>query len=281
MRLGLNGATIMHTDLIMELNIANKAGFEISELRDVKLRAFLQGHSMADLKDYLKTVTVKPVNINALEPVTFVSEKDWEELEERTEWFCSNSAAMGCESIPVVPGKIPPGATAEDCFEESVKALKRIAPFAANYGLGLSFEFIGFNDFTVRSMVECQRIIDAANKAVRGVKIGMVFDFIHYFAGEVTLDDLKQVGVGSIDIVHLCDASPVSLETHQVSDGNRLLPGDGIMDSEGLLKTLVDLGYDGAYSVEIFNEDIWNMDPVQVANDTYAKSMRLLSAYYS
>ena len=82
MRLGLNGATIMHTDLITELDITNKAGFEIAELRNVKLEAYLKEHSIDELKAFLKTLTVKPVNINALEPVTFVSEKDWEELEE-------------------------------------------------------------------------------------------------------------------------------------------------------------------------------------------------------
>ena len=155
MRLGFNGATIMHADLITELKIANEAGFEIAELRDAKIKRYLAEHSMDELLAFLKTLSIKPVNINALEPVTFVSDRDWEELMERTEWFCSTAAQLGCETIAVVPGIKPPGATREDCFEESVKALKRLAPVAENYDVGMSFEFIGFDGFTIQGVAEC------------------------------------------------------------------------------------------------------------------------------
>ncbi len=65
MRLGLNGSTIMHTDVITELKIADEAGFEIAELRDAKLRPYLKEHSMDELLAFVKTLKVKPVNINA------------------------------------------------------------------------------------------------------------------------------------------------------------------------------------------------------------------------
>lgn len=276
MRLGLNGSTIMHTDLITELKITDDAGFEITELRDAKLRPYLQEHSMAELLDFMKTLKVKPVNINALEPVTFVTEKDWGELLERSEWFCSTAAQLGCATIAVVPGFAPAGATKQDCFDEAVKALKRIAPIAENYGVGMSFEFIGFQGFSTRSIAECMRIIEAVDKPY----IGMVFDFIHFHAGDTSLDELAAVDGGSIHMVHLDDARPLPLETHRASDGYRLLPGDGIMDTDAIMKTLVQIGFDGDYSVEIYNEDIWNMEPVGVARDAYAKSRRILDKYY-
>ena len=84
MRLGFNGSTIMYAYLITELKIADEAGFEIAELRDAKIRPYLAEHSMEELLAFLETLTIKPVNINALEPVTFVSDQDWEELMERT-----------------------------------------------------------------------------------------------------------------------------------------------------------------------------------------------------
>ena len=276
MRLGLNGSTIMHTDLITELKIADGAGFEIAELRDAKLRPYLQEHSMDELLAFLKTLKVKPVNINALEPVTFVAEKDWGELLERAEWFCRTAAQLGCATIAVVPGIAPAGATRQDCFEESVKALKRIAPIAENYGVGMSFEFIGFNGFTIRSIAECMRVIEAVDKPY----IGMVFDFIHFHTGDTSLEELAAVDGQSIHMVHLDDARDLPLEVHRQSDGKRLLPGDGIMDTDAIMKTLRQIGYDGDYSVEIYNEDIWNMDPLQVAHDAYVKGRRVLDKYY-
>ena len=63
MRLGLNGATIMHTDLITELKIADEAGFEIAELRDAKLRPYLEEHSMDELLAFLKTLSLSLIHI--------------------------------------------------------------------------------------------------------------------------------------------------------------------------------------------------------------------------
>jgi len=276
MRLGLNGSTIMHTDLITELTIANEAGFEIAELRDAKVRPYLEKHSMVELLDFLKTLKIKPVNINALEPVTFVPEKDWKELEERADWFCHTAAQLGCQTIAVVPGIKPVGATREDCFQESVKALKRLAPIAENYGVGMSFEFIGFNGFTIQGVGECLRVIETVGRPY----IGMVFDFIHFFTGEYVLEELEEADPKMIHMIHLDDAKNLPLEVHRQTDGKRLLPGDGIMDTDEMMKTLCDIGYDGDYSIEIYNPEIWDMDPVQVAHDAYAKGRKVLSKYY-
>lgn len=277
MRLGLNGSTIMHTDLITELKIADEAGFEIVELRDAKLRPYLEQHPMDDLLAFLRTVKVKPVNINALEPITFVPESDWGELLEKAEWFCSTAAQLDCDTIAVVPGIKPDGATQDDCFSESVRSLERLAPIAENYGVGMSFEFIGFDGFTVQGVADCLRVIEAVDRPY----IGMVFDFIHFFTGVYAPDELTTTDPAMIHMVHLDDAIDLPIEIHRESDGKRLLPGDGIMDTDEMMKLLVEIGYDGDYSVEIYNEDIWDMDPVQVANDAYAKARSILDTYYS
>jgi len=41
------------------------------------------------------------------------------------------------------------------------------------------------------------------------------------------------------------------------------------------------MGYDGDYSIEIFNQAIWDMHPLQVAGDAYAKAQRMLGEVYS
>lgn len=276
MRLGLNGATIMHTDLVQELTIADEAGFEIAELRDARLRPYLEKHSMDELLSFLKTLKIKPVNINALEPVTFLNETEWEELEQRAEWFCSNAARLGCETIAVVPGIRPKGATRADCFNEAVKALKRISPIAENYGIGMSFEFIGFNGFAIQGIAEAVRVMETADCP----NVGLVFDFIHFFTGEYILEELENIDGSLIDIVHFQDAKALPLEVHRQGDGKRVLPGDGIIDMDEIMRTLVNIGYDGDYSVEIFNPEIWDMDPAVVARDAYTKARKILDKYY-
>ncbi len=52
------------------------------------------------------------------------------------------------------------------------------------------------------------------------------------------------------------------------------------MATDEMMTTLADIGYDGDFSIEIYNPDIWAMDPVQVANDAYAKGRKMLDKYY-
>jgi len=232
---------------------------------------------MLELKDFLKTLKIKPVNINALEPVTFVPEKDWKDLEQKTDWFCRTSAELGMKSVPIVPGIRPQGTTREGCFREAVKSVKRLMPIAENYGVGLAFEFIGVNGFTIQGVGETLRVIEAVNRP----NIGLVFDFIHFFTGEYMLEELETTDPAMIDMVHLNDARNLPLEVHRQNDDYRLLPGDGIMATDEIIKTLVSIGYNGDYSVEIYNQEIWALDPVQVANEAIVKARKVLDKYYT
>jgi sugar phosphate isomerase/epimerase len=46
---------------------------------------------------------------------------------------------------------------------------------------------------------------------------------------------------------------------------NRVLPGDGVLPLKELVATIKRLGYRGAYSLELFREEYWAMDPMIVA----------------
>jgi sugar phosphate isomerase/epimerase len=41
---------------------------------------------------------------------------------------------------------------------------------------------------------------------------------------------------------------------------DRLVPGEGVMPLAGIVRYLDELGYAGAYEVEIFSKDVWASD---------------------
>ncbi len=77
--------------------------------------------------------------------------------------------------------------------------MKRLVPVAEQHGVGISFEFIGFNGFAIQGVAEAVRVVEA----VDWPHMGVVFDFIHFFTGEYALEELAATDPNMIDMVHL------------------------------------------------------------------------------
>ena len=45
--------------------------------------------------------------------------------------------------------------------------------------------------------------------------------------------------------------------THR--DADRVLPGEGLLDVPEILGTIERCGYDGFFSIELFNADLWRL----------------------
>ncbi len=69
-------------------------------------------------------------------------------------------------------------------------------------------------------------------------------------------------------IVHFHDCAPGPVD--RLTLGSRLLPGEGVIDLAGFGSVLRELGYTGAVSVELFNERIWAMPPLEAAQAAMA-----------
>jgi len=74
-------------------------------------------------------------------------------------------------------------------------------------------------------------------------------------------------------IVHLDDV-PYQKPFGEMTDGDRVYPGDGAIPLDQLFETLELTGYKGPVSLELFNEGLWQQDPYQVAKTGFEKSRR-------
>lgn len=88
------------------------------------------------------------------------------------------------------------------------------------------------------------------------------------------LSDINADSVRWTKHVHLNDMpdKPADL-THR--DFDRVLPGEGVLDLPEIIATLERSGYDGFFSIELFNADLWRLPAKEAARRCYESLLPL------
>jgi sugar phosphate isomerase/epimerase len=94
---------------------------------------------------------------------------------------------------------------------------------------------------------------------------------------DTIFEDLRALRGEQIAIVHLDDV-PYRKPFSEMTDGDRVYPGDGDIPIDPLFEVLETTGYAGPVSLELFNEELWAQDPYQVAKTGFEKSRRWFQA---
>ncbi len=270
MQLGYNGATTMTSNLETDIRIAGRAGFDGLEITATKLDTFLTNHLIADARKLIDTARLKTYAINSIEKINFREAKGRAEVLARTRQLCEYAQALACPWIIAVPGPAPEGTQWEAIRDNTVTSLRAMSEIATPYGVNLAFEFLGFPWCSVRTAAqgwEIVRVTDHAN-------VGMVIDTCHFYAGGSTLESIRAIDAKKLAIFHINDVEPMPKE--EITDSNRLFPGDGVIPLKEIISAVRGTGYDGIVSVEIFRPEYWQRDPFAVAKEAKAKSMQVL-----
>jgi sugar phosphate isomerase/epimerase len=137
-----------------------------------------------------------------------------------------------------------------------VRRLRECAKILDAYGIRFGIEWVGpktlrtlKHDFihTIPGALELIDAIDVPN-------VGLLFDSFHWFTSGATVDDILSLRKEQIVLVHINDA-PNKPADEQI-DNQRLLPGEGIIKLQDMLRTLRHIGYDEHVSVETFSDTL-------------------------
>jgi sugar phosphate isomerase/epimerase len=58
-------------------------------------------------------------------------------------------------------------------------------------------------------------------------------------------------------------------------NSDRVLPGEGVLDLRALIATLESHGYTGFYSIEMFNESLWQVSAEEAAHRCFQSLLPL------
>jgi 2-keto-myo-inositol isomerase len=268
MRLALNGATIMPSPLEDDVRIAADAGFDALEMWAQKLPAYLEHHTLEELRDDLAARGLQPWTINSIERITFGGPDRDREAHMECERLSDVARAIGAPAIVVVPGPLPEGASLGDVRRATIESLRTLSDIAGE--IALAFEFLGPPWCSVRTLGAALDIVDAVDRP----NVGLVVDTFHFYAGGSAIGDIARVPIEKLLVVHINDAEPLPRE--QLSDAHRLYPGEGAIPLADIFGALRAAGFDGTVSVEIFRPEYWERAPEDVARTAREKALAVL-----
>ena len=247
----LNGATIMTTPTPRSLQVAHDAGFDGIEARAERL--------LTDADELRQTAkAVRPGEVWSLNGVRITLDKhgalDRDRLVADLDPRLAACQAIGAQALLAVPPRLPgvDEATARPGVREGLEVARE---HAQKVGVSLAFEFLGFFDCPIRTPAAAARTVDGLDG------VDLVIDSCHWHAsGSGTLTEFP---FERLAMVHLNDAPPKP--PAEVEDGDRLLPGLGVIRLATLIESLRDGGYRGPWSLETFNPEYWAEAPDSVA----------------
>lgn len=276
MLLAFHGATTMPCDLETDVAVTASAGFRALEVWAAKMDRYLADHSLADLNALFVDAGVAPLTINSIEFIAFRPADEYAAIRARCRELSRIAQAIGCPTVVVVPSPTPdrnlPWAQAA---AEYVRVLRDLGEIAGEYGVRLSFEFLGFGWCSVRTPRAAAEIV----RAVGRDNIGITVDAAHFYAGGGLLDEIAALEPGRIFAFHLDDVEDTPKEA--ITDATRVLPGEGVVPLDAICGRLKAIGYDGPCSIELFRPEYWGWDPRRLASKARAAALRVLTPHFT
>lgn len=260
MRACVNEATTMSTDYETDMRAYAAAGFKAVELWLDKLIAYSDTHGVDRAASLLRDLGLEPVCACAQGGLMLVEGPDRRRVLNEYRQKLSLCRALGVPKMVIFPGC--PGEPAPELYERIVENVQEAADIAAGYGVTLALEFIRGHP-----VVGCMgTALELAHRARRD-NVGVLFDFFHFAAGISKMSDLEALPAEALTFVHVNDAPAMPRE--MLTDAHRVWLGEGCFLLDDFRSHLLRLKYSDGVSIELFDRDVWEQDPYEVAALAY------------
>ncbi len=260
----LNGATIMTTPTDEHVRIARATGYAGVEVRVERLLgAREEVAAAADVVRAGEVWSLNGIQLQLRPEGGLDRERLAAEMAPRLD-VCRRLAAA---YLLVVPPRAA-GADRDRSIVAMRDGLAILRDIAAQEGIGIAFEFLGFADCPVDTPELAGRVV----ADLPGVDL--VLDSCHWHASGS--GSLEAFPIDRLAMVHLNDAP--AKPPRDIEDSDRVLPGRGIIRLAELIETLRVAGYNGPWSLETFNPVYWARPADEVAAEGRAAVGRILDA---
>jgi len=168
-------------------------------------------------------------------------------------------AQLGTSTV-LVCSSVAPDAVADR--GQLAEQLAAAADRAAERGLRIAYEALAWG----RHVSTWDASWDVVRRADHPA-LGLCLDSFHVLSRGGDPAGFAAVDRGRIFFLQLADAPHLEMDVLQWSRHHRLFPGQGAFDLPGFLVHVLDAGYDGPLSLEVFNDVFRQADPGRTAVD--------------
>lgn len=156
-------------------------------------------------------------------------------------------------------------------IDRAADDLRELGERAAKRGLRVGYEALAWgrhvNDH--RDAWEIVRRADHPN-------IGLILDSFHTLSRNIDLRSIRSIPGDRIFIVQLADAPRIEMDLLYLSRHFRNMPGEGDLPVVDFMQAVAATGYDGALSLEIFNDQFRGGSPRAIAEDGHRSLVYLM-----
>ncbi|KAA0140017.1 sugar phosphate isomerase/epimerase [Gimesia chilikensis] len=254
-RFSLNASTIRTTPLLDKIRVTAEAGYGGIELWFDEVEQYLaEGGKLETIAQALKD--------GGLAVPTMIMLRDWwsatEEEYPRVFQTCLDriklASQLGAEYVIACPHR-----DKNPDYDLGAKRYRELLEAGIEAGAKPAVEFLGFVA-DVTTIEDALRVVEKSGHPAAT----LVLDPFHVFRGGGSMETIAQLKPEQIAISHFNDAVD-TLPRETQMDPDRVLPGDGHLDLVHYCRLLKQIGYEGWLSLELFREDLWQQDPLQVA----------------
>jgi sugar phosphate isomerase/epimerase len=245
-----------------------RLGVEAIEVCEFKLDEERVADQLAlALRLELKISSVQPV-VRTLFPS--LSQPEPKDVSARMARFRTSIERLvaSAPNVPFVTNTgIPPNGNMQEVFDRAATEYRALAEFAETQGGRIALEPLNASIMNEESAIwtleQAMRIVSAVDHP----SFGICLDTWNIWQNAAILDQIKACG-DRIFVVQVSDwRTPRSFQ-------DRLIVGQGEIPLPPLLRAIHETGFRGAYSVEIFSNDVpnplWEADLSQVIHDSRA-----------
>ncbi|MEX0151576.1 bifunctional sugar phosphate isomerase/epimerase/4-hydroxyphenylpyruvate dioxygenase family protein [Microbacterium sp. LMI1-1-1.1] len=150
-------------------------------------------------------------------------------------------------------------ATVDD-DEVSADQLRRLGDLAQRFGIRIAFEALAWGRF-IDDYRRAWRVVQLADHPA----VGVCLDSFHILSRGHDPAAIADIPGGRIFFVQLADAPRLSMDVLSWSRHHRLFPGEGDFDLATFTGLIAGTGYDGPWSLEVFNDTFRQTDPGRTA----------------
>lgn len=252
----LNASTLRGTPVLRQVAVARQAGYGAIELWfDDTDAALASGVPLQDLRRALDDAGLEVPTMIYLAGWMECPEEGWPALQEGFRSRLDQAAQLGARHVILSPAE--GAADVPRCG----RRYRELLALGRSFGVLPSLEFLGFAG-TFCTIESLRPVLEAAADPDGTV----VVDPFHVFRGGGSPEALAGLTARQVAISHFNDAPSVPARERQ-HDADRVWPGAGHLDLGRYLRLLRGTGYAGWLSLELFREDLWRRDPLEVARE--------------
>ncbi|MFJ4616652.1 bifunctional sugar phosphate isomerase/epimerase/4-hydroxyphenylpyruvate dioxygenase family protein [Streptomyces sp. NPDC088812] len=166
---------------------------------------------------------------------------------------------LGADTV-LVCSNVSPQTLADDSL--AARQLGRLADLAQDFGIRVAYEALAWGRH-VSTYDHAWRIVEQADHPA----LGVCLDSFHILSRGSDPRGIEDIPGEKIFFLQLADAPLMAMDVLQWSRHYRCFPGQGGFDVTGLVRHVLNAGYDGPLSLEVFNDVFRQADAGRTAVD--------------